>query len=297
MSVKICSLFDSPVLKALGEAQNLNICKISYKTFPDGESYLRFEEDITGDHLILIDSLNTPNPKLLPMVFFAETARKLGASQVGLIAPYLAYMRQDIAFNPGESVTSVYYAELISRYFDWLVTVDPHLHRYRSLSEIYSIKSKVVSATQAVADWIKTNISNAILIGPDSESEQWVSKIAEIASVPYVILKKERLGDRDVEITFDRGLNSQGKTPVLVDDIISTATTMVETIKQLKKINITAPVCIGVHAVFSEDAYESLIHAGAQKIVTCNTIAHHSNQIDITNTLIKPYLEIVHSKA
>lgn len=296
MSIKLCSLFSSPLLESIQKKLNLSICKLSYKTFPDGETYLRFEEDVAGSHLILMDSLNNPNPKILPMVFFAETARKLGVSQVGLIAPYLAYMRQDAEFNPGESVTSVYYAELISRYFDWLITVDPHLHRYHSLSEIYSLKSKVVSAMQPVAAWIKKNISNAILIGPDSESQQWVSEVAEMASVPYAILTKKRLGDRKVEISFDQVLDSRGRTPVLLDDIISTATTMVETIQQLKSVTHVAPICIGVHAVFSDHAYENLIQAGAQKIVTCNTIAHQSNTIDVSDMIIKSYLEMAHFK-
>ncbi|WP_164119514.1 ribose-phosphate pyrophosphokinase-like domain-containing protein, partial [Stenotrophomonas maltophilia] len=84
-------------------------------------------------------ALAQPNEKILPLIFAAATARELGAARVGLVAPYLAYMRQDRRFNPGEAVTSRQMAHLVSGAFDWMVTVDPHLHRYSDLSEIYSI--------------------------------------------------------------------------------------------------------------------------------------------------------------
>ena len=67
---------------------------------------------------------------MLPLIFAAATARELAAAKIGLVAPYLAYMRQDRRFNPGEAVTSRQVAGLLSSAFDWLVTVDPHLHRY-----------------------------------------------------------------------------------------------------------------------------------------------------------------------
>ena len=73
-------------------------------------------------------------------------------------------------------------------------------------------------------------------------------------------------------------------TPVLVDDIISTARTMIETVGHLKKAGMKAPVCIGVHAVFAGNAYQDLKKAGA-KVVTCNTIPHESNGIDLSSIL------------
>jgi ribose-phosphate pyrophosphokinase len=287
MSVKICSLFSSPMLPLIQEKLGLECCRLLHKTFPDGETYLRIEDKVDGVHMILVDSLENPNAKILPFIFFSETARKLGATKIGLITPYLSYMRQDIAFNPGECITSKYFAELLSRYFDWMVTVDPHLHRYHSLSEIYDLKSTVVSAAESIAAWIKENVSNPVLIGPDSESHQWVEKVAHLASAPYVILKKKRLGDRQVEISLDRYFNFSNNTPVLLDDIISTATTMVETIKHLKVLNVLEPICIGVHAIFSEQAKEMLIEAGAGQVVTCNTIAHESNAIDVSAAIAR----------
>ena len=70
---------------------------------------------------------------------------------MGLVTPYLAYLRQDRQFRPGEAVTSRTFARLLSGYADWLVTIDPHLHRYDTLSDIYNIPSRVIHAAPALA--------------------------------------------------------------------------------------------------------------------------------------------------
>jgi ribose-phosphate pyrophosphokinase len=103
----------------------------------------------------MLCTLDHPNDKLLSLLFAAATARELKASPVGLVCPYLAYMRQDQRFKPGEAVTSRQVAHLLSDAFDWLVTVDPHLHRYSSLAEIYRVPARVIHAAPLVSQWTR----------------------------------------------------------------------------------------------------------------------------------------------
>jgi ribose-phosphate pyrophosphokinase len=132
--------FASEIAAALGTETG----QIETRHFPDGESYVRFRSDVRDRELVMVATLDRPDCKYLPLHFAAAAARELGASRVGLVAPYLAYMRQDRRFHEGEAVTSRTFARLLSSAFDWLVTVDPHLHRTGSLSEIYSIPAKAV---------------------------------------------------------------------------------------------------------------------------------------------------------
>lgn len=254
---------------------------ITVRNFPDGETYVRFAQELTDQEVILIAHLRYPDPKILPLLFIAQTAKNLGAKRVGLIVPYLPYMRQDSQFYPGEGVTSRYFAELISHYVDWLITVDPHLHRYHSLSEIYTIPTKVVSASARIAEWIQQNIQQPVLIGPDSESKQWVAAIAEQAGAPYTVLEKVRHGDREVEVSIPHLEQWIQHTPVLIDDIIVTGKTMLAAIRQLRAMSTQAPVCIGIHAIFVENAYQAMMATGAQQIITCNTLPHISNRIEL----------------
>lgn len=255
--------------------------------FPDGESYIKFNSDVKNKQVIFVAALDNPNSKFLPLSFALKTAKELGASNVGLVVPYLPYMRQDKQFLPGEAVTSKYFSKMLSESIDWLVTIDPHLHRHQSLSEIYSATSYVLHATSPISNWIQQHVSSPLIIGPDSESEQWVAEIANAIKAPFQVLKKVRKGDREVEITFPNLDQYKDLTPVLVDDIISTGTTLIETIKHLKEIKMKPAVCIGVHAVFSHHAYENIFDAGAKSVFTTNTIDDPSNAIDIVPLILQ----------
>lgn len=255
------------------------------RRFPDGESYVRIETPPKGKSVAIVCALDRPDDKVLPLLFLAATARDLGATRVGLVAPYLSYMRQDRRFIDGEGVTSTYFAEMLSRAMDWLATVDPHLHRRSSLGEIYRIPTYVVHAAPRLAAWIRTAVRRPLLIGPDSESAQWVAAVAEAAGAPFIVLQKTRHGDRDVTVSVPDLERWRDHTPVLIDDIVSTARTMIETVGHLRRATFTGTVCVAVHGVFADGAYEALRKAGAEQIITCNTISHPSNAIDLSDDL------------
>ena len=259
--------------------------KATIRRFPDGETYWRYDTPVVGRSVALLCTLDRPDDKALPLLFAAAAARDLKAKRVGLIAPYLAYMRQDHRFQPGEAVTSGYFAKIVSAEFDWLVTVDPHLHRHASLDEIYRVPARALHAAPLIAQWIRDNVESPLLIGPDRESEQWVAAVARAADAPHLVLRKLRRGDRDVEVAVPELAQWRGRTPVLVDDIISTAQTMIETVKQLKRAGLAPPVCIAVHGVFAGTAFDDLMRAGAARVVTTNTISHSTNGIDISGLL------------
>ncbi len=261
------------------------IGEITLRQFPDKETYIRIRSDVKGKRVIMVCTLNNPDEKLLPLYFLSQTAKTLGADCTCLVAPYLAYMRQDKQFNPGEGITSTYFARFISNFADTLFTIDPHLHRRHSMSEIYTVPCMVLHAAGLISAWIRDNIERPVLIGPDSESEQWVEAVAKNAGAPFIVLEKVRHGDREVEVTVPQVEKYQEHSPVLVDDIISTARTMIETIGHLKRAGMKPPICIGVHGIFAGNAFEELKAVGAGAIVTTNTICHPTNEIEIADLI------------
>ncbi|MFD2586285.1 ribose-phosphate pyrophosphokinase [Croceitalea marina] len=278
----------------LAKKMNAEIGECKLRKFPDGESYTRILSDVKGKCVVMVCTLHEPDEKLLPLYFLSHTAKSLGAMCTCLVAPYLAYMRQDKVFHEGEGVTSSYFGKLISGFADSITTIDPHLHRISSLGEVYDIPNRVIRAADAISKYIKENIHNPVLIGPDSESEQWVSDVAKKAGVPFTVLQKVRHGDRDVEVSVPDVEKYKESTPVLVDDIISTARTMIETTEHLKNAGMKPPICVGIHAVFSGNAYQDLLDSGVEKIVTCNTIPHSSNGIDLSDIMAKEVKKLMH---
>ena len=266
---------------------------LSQRQFPDGESYVRLLSDVKARDVGMLCTLDRPDTKALALLYAASAARDGGARSIGLVAPYLAYMRQDKAFHPGEAVTSRTFANLLSEAFDWIVTVDPHLHRFRTLDEIYTVPSFTVPAAGPVGEWIRANVEQPVIIGPDEESGQWVEQIARVAGAPATVLRKTRRGDYDVSIAADGIDLPKGATPVIVDDIASSARTMIEAVGIVRSAGAPAPVCVAVHAIFAGNSCEELQAAGAARIVSTNAVKHASNEIDLTPVLAPAVREAV----
>ena len=140
-------------------------------------------------------------------------------------------------------------------------------------------------AAKLISKWIKEQVEKPVIIGPDSESQQWVSEVAKYSDVPYMVLSKIRKGHSTVEISVPEIENYKDHTPVLVDDIISTAGTMIETVKHLNTAKMKPAICIAVHGIFVDNAYQNLLDVGVEKVITCNTIQHVSNDIDVTELI------------
>ena len=250
------------------------------RRFPDGERYLRLGFNPAGRAVDIVGELSRADDQFLTLAFAADTLRELGAREVGLVAPYLGYMRQDARFQPGEALTSRTFARLVSGLVDRLVTVDPHLHRFGALSELYAVPSVTLHAAPLIGDWIAREVDAPLVIGPDAESEQWASQVAGRANAPFAVLSKQRFGDRDVQITLpELGLHA-GRQPVLIDDIASSGRTLVAASAALQGRGFPPPVCVVVHAIFGEDALLRVTQA-ATRVVSTDTIAHETNAISV----------------
>ena len=283
------SLEEHPLANSL--CRELNLIKGQYtkRLFPDGESYLKIDSTVTDTPCILLADLSRPNAKYLPLIFLLDTLRELGAKSIGLVTPYLPYMRQDRRFVEGEAVTSRLFARTLSQHIDWLVTVDPHLHRYYSLNEIYNVPTQVVQRAPALADWLQQK-HDVLLVGPDTESEQWVSEISRYSGHPYVIGEKHRYGDFEVEVTLPDIALHKHRTAVIIDDVISSGETILKCVEALQKQDIKDIQCAAIHGLFADDSDIRLLQSGLQKLFTSNTLPHTSNVFDVTLLLIEPIL-------
>jgi ribose-phosphate pyrophosphokinase len=258
---------------------------VEVHTFPDGECRVRVEAPLAGEDVVMVCTLDRPDPKLLPLLFAVQAARDRGARRVRLVAPYLCYMRQDRAFHPGEAVSAQIVARLLDREIDGLVTVDPHLHRIPRLDTLYDIPTRVVRAAPLVAAWIRAHVHDPVIVGPDEESAQWAEEVARGAGAPSTVLRKVRRDDRDVEVSIPELDQWPGRTPVLVDDIVSTAHTLAAAAAHLLAVGAPAPVCVIVHALFAPGA-DTVLHAsGVARVVSCNTVPHATNALDVTGAV------------
>lgn len=280
---------DHALLASLCRALPAEEGRLECHHFPDGESYLRVHSPIEAEQPVMVlADLSRPDERTLPLCFLCDTLKELGAGRVGLIAPYLCYMRQDTRFHPGEAVTSRSFARLISQRVDWLLTVDPHLHRYHALSDLYSIPAVAVHATPLLADWLKARREPLLLVGPDAESEQWVSALAQASGHPFVVGRKQRRGDRDVQVQLPDLSAYREHTAIMVDDVISSGRTMLQCARALTAAGLERIECAAIHGLFADRIEDQLQQAGVRRLVTTNSVPHPSNGLDLTPLLLPP---------
>ncbi|BAO44261.1 ribose-phosphate diphosphokinase [Thiolapillus brandeum] len=266
------------------KAAGLPFSLIDVHRFPDGESKLTLPSKLPG-RVIIMRSLDRPNDKLVELILAAAGARQLGASKVILIAPYLCYMRQDKAFHPGEVVSQPIIGQCLAAHIDAIVTVDSHLHRVHRLSDAVPVADAInLTATDPMAHFLQQNVDNPFLIGPDGESEQWVSDIASHYGFDFRVAQKERLGDRRVRITMPEG-SYQGRNLVLVDDVASTGKTLLEAARLLQPYQPASLSVLVTHALFVDHAEEELHAAGVDNIWSCDAIPHPSNRVELADLL------------
>ena len=252
--------------------------------FPDGESLVRLPTHLPK-HVILCRSLNQPNDKLIELLLFAKTARELGAERLTLVAPYLCYMRQDISNRPGEAVSQRIVGQMLAELFDDVITVDPHLHRISRLDQAIPIANAIsLTAGGVIGEFLRKRLDKAILLGPDSESEQWVGEIAREIGFDYGVAYKIRRGDKEVEITLP-DLNFSGQDIVIIDDMASTGRTMAKTVALLHEAGASAVYAAVTHPLFCGDAEALIRSAGVKEIWSTDSIAHATSCIRLERLL------------
>ena len=248
--------------------------------FPDGEIKLRLPDALPA-RVVILRSLAQPNDKLIELLLAAKTARLLGARHLSLVAPYLAYMRQDIAFQPGEAVSQRIIGEFLAQLFNTVITVDPHLHRVKTLKEAVPVeKAVVLSAAPLLADFVANHRVNPILIGPDEESAQWIALAATRHGFENAVCKKIRHGDHQVEVSLPE-IAVAGRPIVLLDDIASTGQTVAQTARLLIEAGAASVDVAVTHALFAGNAMQVLRDAGVQNIWSTNCVRHSSNAVSV----------------
>ena len=254
--------------------------------FPDQESLVTVKP--TASTAAVFCSLDRPNGKLVEVMLAASALRDRGATRLVLIAPYMCYMRQDIAFEPGQAVSQQAVGRFLSGLFDKIITVDPHLHRRKDIAEVFpGTEAITLSAAPLLASFLQRQDGprNPVLVGPDKESRQWVEAVAAPLRLYVLTARKTRRGDAEVSMVIPEVERVAGRPAFLIDDVISTGVTLARCAELLIAAGATATSALGVHCLCDGSALTMMQQSGIRKLHTTDSVEHPTNAIALAPLL------------
>ena len=234
------------------------------KRFPDGELYVRIEQDIT-EPAIIVQGMNNPqNDNLVELLFILDILANKGVKKIACVIPYYAYARQDKAFKQGELDSARTIAKLLKDFnVSYAITCDLHFQRKEGPFDLYGIPAHNITASDLLVEKAKKEFGEVTVITPDLGSEE------QAKAVGGTSLSKKRLTSFEVEISGD--IDAKGKNIVLLDDMVTTGGTMIKALDMMKQKGAARTIAAFTHAAVTRDASDRL-KASADSIITTDTI-------------------------
>lgn len=259
---------------------------VDVRQFPDGESLVRVSA--ATDHVVLVRSLYHPTAKIFEVLLAASALRDNGAKTITLVAPYLGYMRQDKAFHDGEAVSQRVMGDVIGRYVDRVVAVEPHLHRTHDLTAVFKGREALaISGAPAVAAAMAAKLSHdTVVIGPDEESAPLAKTVAAPLNLSWTVGTKVRHGDRKVSLTLPDNVTLLGKPVLIVDDIISSGVTILAAAQAAQARGASQVRVACVHALFDNGVMADFHQTGIVSVDAGDGAPHAATSFSLDQTII-----------
>lgn len=251
------------------------------KRFPDDELYVRIMEDLSGEHVIIVQT-TYPDPNIIELFLLQNAVEEAGAKEISVVIPYFGYARQDTKFKDGEPISAKAMANLISLSADRVITVDPHKEY---LLDFFSTSAFSCSAVPELAEYLKKKHID-MLLAPDKGALERVKKATQIINCDFDYMEKTRIDGTTIEIK-PKKLDAKDKNVAIIDDIISTGGTMAKSIQELKKQNAKKVFVACTHGLFAGNAVKKLTTAGCDEIISTDTIQSRFSKVKIAPSISK----------
>ncbi|WP_421077377.1 ribose-phosphate diphosphokinase [Methanothermococcus sp. Ax23] len=256
---------------------NSELLRTEFKKFPDGELYIRIHGDVKDKDVFLIQTQNNQNDSIVETILMCDALRDEGAKSINLVAPYLAYARQDKKFNDGEPISIRALAKLYSNLCDRVITINPHEVHIEAFFDIPFIYG---NAVDKLAEYVKDKLNNPVVLSPDKGAIELAKTASEVLDCEYDYLEKTRISPTEIKIA-PKNLDVKDKDVLIVDDIISTGGTMATAIGMLKEQGAIKVIASCVHPVLIGDALNKLYIGGADEVVGTDTYPSEVSKVSV----------------
>lgn len=246
--------------------------KIKLSRFKSGEIYVHYEESVRNVDVFLVQSLAHPiNELFVELLVMIDAAKRASARTVNIIMPYYGYARQERKSAPREPISAKLLADVLTTAgASRVVTIDLHAP---AIQGFFNIPVDHLTALDLMTEYLQAqNIRNPVIVSPDAGRASMAEKLANGLDSPFAIMIKKRPAHNESVITHVIG-DVAGHTPIIIEDLIDTGTTIVNVVEGLKERGAEDAFVCATHGLFSGNALEKLRHPHIRQVVTTDSIA------------------------
>lgn len=255
----------------------------NFKTFPDGEKYIRVTDDI-GPEAVIVQSTTTDSDLVVLLQLIDACS---SADRIHVVIPYMGYARQDKVFNRGEAISARAVARTIEA--DNVITVNIHedsVLRYFRCNTININAAPLIGQFFGAAD-----LHNPVILAPDMGAKQLAVPAAREMGIEYDYLEKKRISGDTVEVS-PKNLDVSERDIVILDDIVSTGGTMAEAVRMLREQGASGVYIACIHPVLAGAAVNKLYHSGVKDLIATDTIEKAVSRISVAPLLAQTLKEL-----
>lgn len=271
-SLKVFSLnSNAPLAEEIAKSIGVELGKCSVTRFSDGEIQINIEESIRGCDVFVIQSTSAPvNEHIMEVLIMIDALRRASAKTINIVMPYYGYARQDRKARAREPITAKLIANLLETAgADRVITLDLHAPQIQGF---FDILIDHLMGVPILAEYFKAkNLEDIVIVSPDHGGVTRTRKMADRLKAPIAIIDKRRPRPNVAEVMNIVG-NIEGKTAILIDDIIDTAGTITLAANALVENGASEVYACCTHPVLSGPAIERIQNSKIKELVVTNTI-------------------------
>ena len=272
--LKIFSGRSNPILaEKIAKSLGKNLGEITIKTFADGELWIKFEENIRGTDVFIIQPTNSPGDNIIELALIIDAAVRASAKTVTAVIPYFGYGRQDRKDNPRVPISSRVMVDMVTATgANRIITMDLHSTQIQGFA---TIPFDHLYSRMVLLDAIKSLgfiPENSVVLSPDVGSARMSQAYAKRLGMHFALIDKRRYAPNKAEIVHLIG-ELNGKDVLIIDDMIDTAGTTVNAANAAKENGANTVTAVATHALFSGPAIERIKNSAIGKIIVTDTLS------------------------
>lgn len=262
---------NEPLAKAICKSIGVELGKCTIKPFPDGETFVKIEENVRGEEVFVVQPTSPPtNHHLMELFIMIDALRRASAKRITAVLPFYGYARQDRKDQPRVPITAKLVANLlVASGANRILAVDLHAQQIQGF---FDIPVDHLYAAPVMYEYLKKkNLTNLVVVSPDAGGIKMAHAYSQVLETGLAIVAKRRTSATHVESMAVIG-EIKGKNILLVDDLTETAGTLTEAAALLKKKGAKQILACVSHAILSETGIARLRKSAIDELITTDTV-------------------------